>query len=53
MGYGLHFGWAIEGAIGSMHKVDGYTYQFIALNSFEKLNCLQLAVFEVNLIITN
>lgn len=22
MGYGLHFGWAIEGAIGSPHKVD-------------------------------
>ena len=22
MGYGLHFGWAIEGAIGSHHKVD-------------------------------
>ena len=22
MGYGLHFGWAIEGAIGSQHKVD-------------------------------
>ena len=22
MGYGLHFGWAIEGAIGSYHKVD-------------------------------
>ena len=22
MGYGLHFGWAIEGAVGSKHKVD-------------------------------
>ena len=21
MGYGLHFGWSIEGAIGSIHKV--------------------------------
>jgi class 3 adenylate cyclase len=22
MGFGLHFGWAIEGAIGSEHKID-------------------------------
>ena len=22
MGFGLHFGWAIEGAIGSMYKID-------------------------------
>jgi len=36
MGYGLHFGWAIEGAIGSPHKVDA-SYLSPHVNVAERL----------------
>ena len=35
LGYGLHFGWAIEGAIGSHHKVDvSYLSPHVNVSSF-------------------
>ena len=50
MGYGLHFGWAIEGAIGSMHKVDKHFYIFHCVFwHFYIFHCVFWHYFQLNI----
>jgi len=51
MGYGLHLGWAVEGAVGSDHKVDA-TYLSPNVNMAARLKSATL-LYGVNLLMSN